>query len=151
MLALRRAVLLAALLGGAAPQQSLGCSLAITLGGTLKLSADGSRLGSDEPGGAGATLTIVNLGLGSANLQISAPMLVAQPSGFNAGGAVLEMAYAGGGLLAGRSRGYAPQPASFSVPALLSVATILTVHNRINSSSGFAAGTYQTKTVVTCS
>jgi hypothetical protein len=126
------------------------CSLSLGVGGALGLSADGLRYGSGEAGGVARTLTILNLGLGAATITVEAPALAAWPNGFNAGSALVEVAYAGGGLLSGVTQPYTSGASQFEVPALLSVATILTLNNRITSTAGFASGSYQTRTIVTC-
>lgn len=140
--------LLCAVLFAASP--AAACSLSLGVGGALGLSADGLRYGSGEAGGVAKTLTILNLGLSAATITVEAPGLTAWPSGFNAGSALVEVAYAGGGVLSGVNQPYTRDASQFQVPALLSVATLLTLHNRIVSTAGFASGSYQTRTIVTC-
>ena len=56
------------------------CSLALSTGGTLALSGDATRLASTEPGGVGATFTVLNLSLGAATVTVSAPQWVSLSS-----------------------------------------------------------------------
>jgi hypothetical protein len=141
----------AALALGVCACPALSCSLALSTGGTLALSGDASRLDSTVAGGSGAVVTILNLDLGAATITVAAPTLHAYPGGFNPGTSSVTVAYAGGGLLNGVSQGFTPNQTQFQVPALLGVATALTVHNRLETGTGFSTGTYMTRTVITCS
>jgi hypothetical protein len=142
------AVLLAGTCAAAAPAGA--CTLTLGTGGTLALSADGSRLASSEAGGAGASLTIVNLTLGAVDVIVSPPQWAGYPAGFDAGGAELAVAYAGSGVLGAVSQPYTTATTRFTVPGLLSLAALLRLDNRISAPRGFASGTYRTRTVVTC-
>ena len=148
---LRTAALGVVLLWSVCALPAAACTLALSTGGTLALSGDASRLDSTVAGGSGAAVTILNLALSPATITVSAPTLQAYPGGFDPGGATLQVAYTGGGLLSGVNRSFTSAPSNFQVPALLGVATLLTVHNRIQTTIGFATGTYQTSTVITCS
>lgn len=142
------ALVLAAFALGAAPAQA-GCTLLLVLNtGTLARSADGTRLASDEPGGVAAVVNIVSLG--SSTLTIAAPTLTQSPAGFNSGGSSVQVAYSGTGLLSAANQPYTTSQTSVTIPNIVS-ALPLTINNRINSPSGFTSGTYQTRTVVTCS
>lgn len=141
--------LLAAFCAALAAGQASACTLALGTNGTLALSSDGTRFGSGE-GGVAATFTVLNLLSPAATVTVSPPTLVTSPSGFNAGSAQLQVAYSGAGLLSSVSQGYTSSQTGFAVAANLALTT-LTVNNRIVSSSGFASGTYQTRTVITCS
>jgi hypothetical protein len=129
----------------------LGCTLSLGTAGTLALSSDGTRLESSVAGGVAATFTVVNLSLGTATVTVSPPQLVAYPAGFGVGSASLAVAYSGSGVLGSVNQGYTGSTTQFSVPGLLSLAVLMNVDNRISNTAGFAAGTYQTRTVVTCS
>ena len=130
---------------------ALGCSLTLGTAGTLALSADGTRLESTVAGGVAATFTVLNLSLGEATVTVSPPQWVSYPVGFGIGGASLAVAYSGTGVLGGVAQGYTTGQTQFSVPGLLSLAVLMSINNRISNAAGFAAGTYQTRTVVTCS
>lgn len=131
-----------------APAHAGACVLAILGGGTLAMSTDGTRLGSQESGGASATLTVISVG--SSTVQVAAPILTQSGSGYSTATQTLEISYGGTGLLAAVSQGYTSGPTSFPVPNLVSAVGV-TFQNRITNSHGFPAGTYSTKTVVTCS
>ena len=133
---------------GLAP--AAACSLALGVGGTLALSADGARLGSDEAGGRAATFIVANLLGSAATLTVSPPVIASSPPGFNVGTARLFVAYSGVGLLASARQSYTSAQTAFGVPRGLAAVT-MTVNNRVANVSGFASGTYQTRTVVTCS
>jgi hypothetical protein len=124
------------------------CSLAVNTSGVLKLSADGTILGSDQPNGVPAVLAIVSLGINT--ITVGAPTLTDQAAGYVATGQTLKVGYTGGSLLTGVSRAIAPGSSTFSV-GLLGAATILTIDNQIVNPGGFAKGHYETTTVVTCS
>lgn len=132
----------------AAPATAATCTLALSTAGVLALSADAMRLASNEPGGLPAAITIASIGTNT--VTVSPPSLAAYPSGFDPGGASLAVAYAGAGLLSGVMQPYTGQQTSFEVPGLIGT-VILSLDNRITTSTGFAAGQYQTRTVVTCS
>lgn len=140
------ALALAACLAGPAP----ACSLTLKTAGTLALSADGTRLESTAPGGVAATFTVLNLSLGAATVTVT-PQWVSYPAGFGIGSASLAVAYSGTGLLGSVAQAYTTGQTQFEVPGLLSLAVVMTLNNRITRAAGFAAGTYQTRTVVTCS
>ena len=141
------AAVLAACLAGPA----LGCSLALGTAGTLALSADGTRLESTAPGGGAASFTLLNLSLSAATVTVAAPQWVSYPAGFGVGSASLAVAYSGSGVLGSVTQDYTGGATQFTVPGLLSLAVIMTINNRITRAAGFMAGTYQTRTVVTCS
>lgn len=144
-----RLLLAAVLIALAVP--ALGCSLTLGTGGTLALSADGTRLESTVAGGVAATFTVLNLSLSEATVTVSPPQWVSYPAGFGIGAASLAVAYSGSGVLGGVAQGYTSAQTQFTVPGLLSLAVLMSINNRISNAAGFAAGTYQTRTVVTCS
>lgn len=148
---LLRTALVSLLLGASAALPAAACTLTLTTGGTLALSADATRMDSTVTGGAGAVITILNVDITPATISVAAPVLQAYPGGFDPGSATLQVAYAGGGLLSSVTKAFTSSPSNFQVPALLGVATILTVQNRIQTTAGFSTGTYQTSTVITCS
>jgi hypothetical protein len=126
------------------------CSLALSTPGTLALSTDGSKLGSQEPGGLPALVTI--LSIGSATVTVDPPTRTAQastPVPYVATGEVIEVAYQGLAGLSGVTQAYTTSQTSFGVNTL--PLTVLQVHNRITNANGFPAGPYATRTVVTCS
>jgi hypothetical protein len=139
-----------------APMQAMGCALAINTGGILKLSSDGTRLGSDEPGGTAAAFVVSNALLaGDFRVTISRPTVTDAPNAFDRAAAITYYSYVGGGLLGASSSsgGYVTSTSSFfDVKGLLSaLAATMTLDNRVTSPGGFRAGHYQTTTVITCS
>lgn len=120
------------------------CTLAVPTPGTLGLAADGS-LGSSA--GVPATLTI--LSVGSNTVTIAPPAWVSTPVGYSAVGESLSVAYLGVGGLSVVNQAYTTSTTNFGVSTL--PLTALTVNARATNTSGFVAGTYQMKVVVTCS
>lgn len=152
------AVFLIACLGAVVPAQALDvdfdgtvlavCSLALSTDGTLTLSANGTVLGSEEPLGVPAAVTI--LSIGSNSVDVAAPSRIsADPAGYDNSLETIEVSYTGVAGLAAVSQTYTSSPTSFALGSI--PLSVLTVNNRINNSNGFAAGTYTTRTVVTCS
>lgn len=137
-------VLFAALSGPAAAGI---CILTLDTGGALALSSDGARLGSEEPSGRSAIIGVASIG--SSTLTIAAPTLIQYPAGYNPVGLALEVSYRSTAL-GSVSQPYTTAQTSISVPNLAN-AVLLTVDNRVTTPTGFAAGTYQTRTIVTCS
>jgi hypothetical protein len=150
---LTRVTLLAVGLSALAPAAQAGsCVLVPVLSGTLKLSADYTKLGSQESGGTAATITIVTIG--GATVTVSAPVIYDYPAGYNPGGDLVEVSYFGVGLLSGAVHGYTNQDTSFAAPTIITP-VVLTIHNRITTASAFesttASNPYRTRTMVTCS
>lgn len=148
---LSRAILLLPLLGlllCASPAAAGICTLTLGTGGALALSGDGTHLGSDQPGGIPAVITVASIG--ESTLTVSSPALIQYPAGFNPSALAFEVAYRGSGVLAGIDQPFTTSQTSIAIPNLIS-AVLLTIDNRITTASGLSAGTYQTRTVVTCS
>lgn len=125
-----------------------GLALPIPATGTMRLSSDGTILGSDQ-GGTGVLLTVTSTG--SNTVTVGAPTLTAQAAGYNSAGHSLQVGYTGAGLLSVVNRPIAPGSSTFSAGILgLTLSTIL-VHARIVNSNGFTQGDYQLTSVVTCS
>lgn len=124
-----------------------GCSLGLTAPGTLALSVNGQRLGSEETGGTAATLTV--LSIGSNTVTVGAPTRTASPAGYNATGETIEVAYTGQGALSAVSEPYGTASTDFDVTT--APLTNVIFNARINNANGFEAGTYGVRTVVTCS
>jgi hypothetical protein len=136
------------LVAGASPASADVCTLIVANGGTLGVSGDGARLGSQESGGISAVISVMSVG--PSTLTISAPSLTQYPVGYDPIGASLEVAYRGAGVLAVVDQPYTTAPTSVPVPNLFQE-VLLTLDNRIRTASGFTAGIYQTRTVITCS
>jgi hypothetical protein len=128
---------------------ALGCDVALSTPGILKLSSDGATLSSTN-GGVATVVVVSNLNLLSpTTITLSNIRLDATPAGF-AAPVSYSGSYAATWLLTGASGTIAPQ-ASFDVPAVLNLAVTLTLHNTVTSSGGFKQGAYSTKTTITCS
>jgi hypothetical protein len=125
------------------------CSILGHTDGTLAvdMTSDGKILTSELPYGLPATLTM--LSVGSNFINVAAPTRTAEPVAYVATGESIEVAYQGVGLLSSVTQAFTASGTSQAATALL--ATVVTIDNRItNTANGFPAGTYQTKTVVTC-
>ena len=147
----RRAAPLSVLLFvlAANPAQAL-CALVVLTPGTLQMSADGLRLGSEEAGAVSATMTVGSIG--PSTITVAAPTITQTPPGHNIGGDLVEVAYQGTGLLSSLSQGYTSAQTQGSIPNLgICAVEVVTIDNRITNTSCFTAVTYQTRTVVTCS
>jgi hypothetical protein len=123
------------------------CSVALTTPGLLGLSTDGTTLGSEEIGGLSAAVSI--LAIGSYTVSVAAPTRVASPGGYNTTGESLEVSYTGLNGLSLVNQAYTSSLTTFDIDSL--PLSVLVMNNRINNPSGFVAGTYETRTVVTCS
>lgn len=126
------------------------CALVVVNGGTLALAGNNTDLGT-EGGGSPATFTVANTDIVGATVTVTAPQWVQWPIGFNTGTAQNQIAYSGTGLLGSVNQPYTSSQTNFAVPGLLSLATLVTVNNKISNATGFQQGTYSTKTTITCS
>lgn len=124
------------------------CVLTLDTSGALGLSGDGYRLGSQETGGASGIVLIGSIG--SSTVTVSAPTLTQWPAGYNPAGLSLEVSYHGSGVISSVTQGYTTSQSNFNVPNLINTVA-LTLENRAVTATGFASGTYKTRTVVTCS
>lgn len=119
------------------------CTLALSTGGTMRANTAGTQIGSENAGGTAATMTMVAIG-GSPTLAFGAPSLTTSPAGWSATPTV-SIKYSS---LGGASQGYT---SSSSTTGTLPLADTFTVHGKVDSATGFAAGNYVVTTVVTCS
>jgi hypothetical protein len=119
--------------------------MAVPTPGILGLAADGS-LGSSA--GVPAVLSI--LSVGGNTITVDPPTWVSTPTDYDGGGESLSVAYLGTGGLSLVNQDYTTGQTSFPVNTL--PLTLLTLNARAsNAESGFPAGSYQMKVVVTCS
>jgi len=129
------------------PAEAGICTLSLSTQGTLTLSSDGQRLGSEEgPSPSPGTITI--LSIGSSTLTVAAPVWAQTPGTYQSGGETFEVRYSA--PLSGGTQPYTSSQTSFAIPNLVNP-VLLTMHNRVTTTHGFAAGAYLTHTVVTCS
>lgn len=117
------------------------CILTLTTPGLLAASADGKRLGSDEVGGAAATVTVVATG-SNPTIAFTAPSLSA-PNGA-ASGMTRTIAYTSPG---GASQAFTAGASTYAMNRLLDV---ITVQGHVDSASGFASGAYTLSSTATC-
>jgi len=141
-----------ALLAVLAPLPALACTLNVTSSGTLRNSLDNTVLGSQVNGSTPATMTILLSLLEGPTITVSPPTVVQSPGGYNAGLETREVSYSAAslGLFPGASQAYTNSSTSFSTGVLGLVTLTMTLHNRLTNPSGFAPGTYTTRTLVTC-
>ena len=117
------------------------CTLAVPTPGTMTLSADGKTLGSDQALGIPATVTV--LSLGGNTVTLAAPTLTQSPPGYG-GGETVQMSYSG---LA--SHAYTTQQQTITL-GILPITDLVIYKHAINA-AGVIQGTYNAKTVLTCS
>jgi hypothetical protein len=131
---------------------ALGCGIAVGISGQLKLSSDAQTLGSEVGVATPATVTTLLGLLEGATIDVAAPTVTQSPSGYNAGQQQVQVAYTAAvlGLLTVKNQGYTSSATSFPTGVLGAVTLTITVNNRIINPASFAAGTYQTRTLVTC-
>jgi hypothetical protein len=136
-----------------APLQAFACTLVLQTPGTLRNSMDNTMLGSEVNGNTPATVNALLALFESPTIQVSAPSRITPPpAGYNTAAETVQVRYtagviAGGGLA---DQPYTSSTTSFPLGLLGLVTVSMTVHSRILNANGFAAGTYTTRTVVTC-
>ena len=124
------------------------CSLALDTDGTLAMSTDGTILGSEEALGIPAAVLILSIGTNT--IDVAAPNRIsADPAGYDDTNEAIEVSYDGLGGLAGVTQAYIDIDTNFNVGNI--ALSVLVMNNRIVNPDGFAAGTYTTRTVITCS
>jgi hypothetical protein len=128
------------------------CAISLIDGGELALNAEHNQLTS-EPAGA-ATITTVIPSLTSVVIEVSAPTRIAQPPLYEPAGETVQVRYDASvlGLIHLKTQGWSGAATSFSsgILGLGALTVTMTVHNRIVNNGGFAAGSYGTRTIVTC-
>lgn len=136
-----------------APAPAAACSLAVGTPGVLGLSGDGTQLASDSGVGVASVVSITGLGaLFGTDITVSPPALQSYPAGFAVGGLTYESRFTATWLVVNTlTRPYSTTDQTFHVPALGALALAITLHNRVTASGGFKAGSYSTRTVITCS
>ena len=119
------------------------CILSLGTTGVMTAAASGTQISSENSGGAAATLSIVSIG-SVPTINFSAPTLTASPAGWSAS-PTIEIRYSS---LGGANQAYTSSASSASLVALTDS---FTIHGRVTSATGFAAGGYTLRTVATCS
>lgn len=119
------------------------CTLTLNSAGTMTVSTAGTVLGSEQSGGSAATLGVVAVGV-LPTVAFTAPSLTTSPSGWSVSHTD-EIRYTS---TLGQNQVYTASSSSHSQTGLID---LYTVHGRVTSSAGFAAGAYTLRTTVTCS
>lgn len=124
---------------------TLANSCVLTLGssGVMTASSSGTIIGSEQSGGSAAVLNVVAVG-SFPSIGFSAPALTNSPAGWTAT-TTKEIRYTSSG---GANQAYTTNSSSATLSALTDS---FTVHGRVTSAAGFAAGNYTLRTVATCS
>lgn len=118
------------------------CTLTLSSSGAMTVSPTGTILGSEQSGGSSASMTLIAVGI-LPTVSFAAPSLV-NPAGWSASH-TNEIRYTS---TRGASQAYTGSASSFVETGLTDT---FTVHGRVTSAEGFAAGNYTLTSVVTCS
>lgn len=150
---MRQFLYVAAFCALAAPAQAANVNLTanltnsciLTLGttGLMTAAADGLSISSDHSGGTAATLTVVSIGA-LPTINFAAPALTSSPAGWSASPTV-QIRYTSTG---GANQAYTSSASSATLSVL---SDAFTIHGKVISATGFAAGSYNLQTVATCS
>lgn len=119
------------------------CTLTVGSSGTMTASASGTQIGSENAGGNSASMTMVAIG-SLPTVTFAAPTLPTSPAGWNASH-TMAIRYTSTG---GANQAYTSSQTTSTASGL---ADTFTVHGKVDSPAGFAAGNYTLTTVVTCS
>jgi hypothetical protein len=119
------------------------CTLTLSTPGTMTASTDGTMIGSEQSGGSAASMTLVAIGT-LPTITLAAPSLTTSPGGWSASHTD-EIRYTS---TRGASQAYTSSSSNYGETGLTDT---FTVHGRVTSTNGFAAGNYTLTTVVTCS
>lgn len=117
------------------------CVLNLSTPGVVAPSTDGTVLASDVGGGVAATLSVVAVGT-APTLAFGAPALTT-PTGYS-GNATAAIRYTSAG---GANQAYTSTASTARSGTLLDT---FTINSRVTGAGGFASGTYNVRTVVTC-
>ena len=120
------------------------CVLTVTTPGVLGVSASsGTEIGSEQPGGVAAVMTVVATA-GAPTVSFTAPTLSVAPGDY-AGTRTVSMKYSSTG---GASQAYTSDASEYTSTNALN--DVVTLNAKATDSSGFAAGTYRVQTTATC-
>ena len=128
------------------------CSVSIGTPGQLRLSSDGTVLGSDVGLATPATFT-TSLGLlESAHVDVGAPVRTSEGSGYKSASESNQISYTAAvlGVLTVATQPFTSSPTTVATGILGQVTITFTLHNRITNPSSFTTGHYSTRTIVTC-
>ena len=119
------------------------CVLTLNSVGVMTPASSGTVISSEESGGSAAALSVVAIGA-FPTISFSAPSLTTSPAGWT-GTPTNAIRYTS---TSGANQAYTSSTSSASLSAL---GDSFTIHGRVTSSTGFAAGNYNLRTVATCS
>lgn len=119
------------------------CVLTLNSAGVMTPASSGTAISSEESGGSAAALGVVAIGT-FPTINFSAPSLTTSPAGWT-GTPTNAIRYTSTG---GASQTYTSSASSAPLAVL---SDSFTIHGRVTSSTGFAAGNYNLRTVATCS
>jgi hypothetical protein len=99
-----------------------------------------------------ATLTTILPLLSGVTVEIGVPTVVNPPAGYNYGTSTTQVAYNASviGVIQLKDQPFTTSATSFATGVLGALTVTIVMHNRVINTSGFPAGTYGTRTVVTC-
>jgi hypothetical protein len=121
------------------------CVLSVPTSGTLGVNVNsGTEIGSEQPGGQAAVLSIVATG-GAPTISFSAPTLSIKPAAY-AGTPTVSIRYTSPG---GANRSYTSSSSQYTSTNVLG--DTVTLNAKGEDSAGFAAGSYRIQTTATCS
>lgn len=116
------------------------CTITLSTGGSLAPSSEGTELGSEQPGGSAATISLLAVG-NSPTVRFGTPNLTA-PTGDS--GSIPQIKYSS---LGGASQNYTSSETTTTPGVLVDT---FTVDAKVTNTGGFQAGTYSVSTEVTC-
>lgn len=119
------------------------CVLTLGSGGVMTPASSGTVIGSEQSGGSAAVLTVVAIGA-FPTIAFSAPSLTTSPPGWT-GSPTNEIRYTSTG---GANQAYTALASERTATTLNDT---FTIHGRVTNTTGFAAGTYNLRSVATCS
>lgn len=118
------------------------CVLVASSGG-LAMSATGTELGSEQPTGSAATLTVTSTG-GAPTLSFTAPTMSIKPAAHTSSPTV-SLKYSSPG---GAAQAYTSSTSQYTSTNPLG--DTVTLNAKAVDSGGFVAGTYRVQTTATC-
>ncbi len=120
------------------------CVLSVSTPGVLAANPSaGTEIGSEQPGGSGAVMTVTATA-GTPTISFTAPSLSVKPAQY-AGTPTVSLKYTSTG---GANQGYTSNASQYTSADPLS--DTITLHAKAVDSFGFAAGTYRVQTTATC-
>lgn len=119
------------------------CVLTLNSPGVLATSTGGTRLASDEAGGAPAVLSVVATGT-APTIAFTAPSLASAPGDLS-GTPVVSISYTS---LRGANQGYTSSASGYTLTGGL--LDTVNINARADNSAGFTQGSYTVSTVATC-